>query len=448
MANSFFIYQDTENVIKVICGALIGSKQENVRELFIRRADFISDLSVTNKHCDYLLHALFVTLVCDKCADLLGKMSPESVKNLKEAVIAAKSYACPDKAAAVRLNEECFRKISSKLSPYDATCNNIERYSAIIASHVADFWDDAVAELDKWLNAIEEYQHNALVANLSKENASKGVKKVKTGVKKTKKAKVSFGVKNKGKIKMKQDKTLLSVQELADKLGMSVAQMKRRKDYCVKKYPESKAVMESYFIKQGNMKYFRAEYFDEFAKLLGGVKKYKPRAIKATKIVDVPVVGAKEGAEIKAKLAEVMVKDGAKTYSVGNMIPTKPTELTGIIGLQKMLEALLKSYQDACAELDVANKEYDAVWGDANNCKNPQERTKLLTLVQQANDRVVHCMSIVENKKDEYEQASDLLKQAQEDEEAARKANQKWESTLAMVDAYINFVTECTTNQK
>ena len=451
MANSFFICQDTENVIKVICRALISSKQENVRELFIRRTDFISDLSVTNKHCDYLLHALFVTLVCDKCTDLLSKMSPESVKKLKEAVVNAKSCARPDKAAAERLNQECFDKTHHlKQSQYESICNNIERYSAIIASHIADFWDDAIAELDKWLSAIEEFQRNAPVANVSKENVSKDAEKVKKA-KKARKTNAVSVVKNKGKSKMNQDKSLLSIQELADKLEMSVAQTNRKKAYVLKKNPAFKPLVESYFIKKGAMRYFRAECFDDFVKLLGDVKKYKPRAAKATKtvkVVDVPAVDSNDAAVIKAKLAEVVVQDDKTTNFVETVMPAKPTDLTGIVGLQKILDGFMESYQIACDELDAANKECDVLLERTKKCKDPQERTKLLALSQQANDRALTCIAVSEGKKDECELVSGLLKQAQEDSEAARKANQKWEETLAQVNAYIEFATKYMSDTK
>lgn len=436
MANSYTVLKDKEQFVIALCGALARSDQSAARNLLIQRADFISDL--TEVDCRYALHALFLTLVRDNPVDILSKMSSGRIDRLKNALVNVKKYSCPDKTEL----ENGGRLSGTQLAvsgKYAKSVNTVKRYSMLVASYVADFWDDVSGELDKWLNAIEEYQRNALVATASKENVSKDEKKVKKEVKKVKKAKSSSGQKNKKRTKMKRNTSLLSVQELADKLEMSVAQLKRKKDYVLKKYPEFKATMEGYFTKKSGAKYFCAEYFDEFAKMLDTIKHYKPRAAKETKVVDVPAVDPVEQAQIKAKLAEVVVQDGQMTTFVEAVMPVKPAELTGIVGLQKILDGFLKSYQIARNELDAANKECDVLLERTKECKDPQERTKLLALSQQANDRILKCMAVSEGKKDECELVSGLLKQAEEDSEAARKASQKWEKTLAQVNVYIEF---------
>ena len=438
MANSYTVLKDKEQFVIALCGALVRSDQSAARNLLIKRADFISDL--TEVDCRYALHALFLTLVRDNPVDVLSKMSSGRIDALKNALGSVKKYSCPNKTELEnggRLSEAQLA-VSGK---YAKSVNTLKRYSMLVAGYIADFWDDVSGELDKWSNAIEKYQRNAPVATVSKESASKDEKKVKKA-KKPRKTKAVSVVKNKGKSKMNQDKSLLSIQELADKLEMSVAQLKRKKDYVLKKYPEFKVTMEGYFTKKGGAKYFCAEYFDEFAKMLETVKHYKPRAAKVTKVVGAPAVDPVEKAQIKAKLAEVVVQDDKTTAFVETVMPEKPTELTGIVGLQKILDEFLKSYQIACDELDAANKECDVLLERTKECKDPQERTKLLALSQQANDRVLKCTAVSGGKKNKCELVSGLLKQAQEDSEAARKANQKWEKTLAQVNAYIEFATK------
>ncbi len=56
MANSYTVLKDKEQFVIALCGALVRSDQSAARNLLIKRADFISDL--TEVDCRYALPRL------------------------------------------------------------------------------------------------------------------------------------------------------------------------------------------------------------------------------------------------------------------------------------------------------------------------------------------------------------------------------------------------------
>ena len=414
---SIDIVMAKENVAQAIVYALLHSEQSAARNLVIQRAKIISDLAESD--CKYALHALFLTMVREDCKEIIAKMSADHIVALKNALGIAKSYACPDKAAAHKINNACSRKVSTKMSQYDTCMNNITRYSAIIAGHVADLWDDSIIELNKWSDAITGYRCMVPVAKVA-ESDKKANKKTKSKTKKMKKQHI-----------IKADKKHWTLSELSERLGISVFVFSAIRRRISKDNPKLAKKIKSWFVRSNgivgvSLKLFKARYFNELQKSIADYIKPNTKS-------------PRPKLKSKVDLDEI----------VKTVIPGQPTDMTGVVGLEKLLGVLMKLYKDACTEQEKVDGEYRAIWTSVNECENPNERTKLLTQLQQVNDRLVDCTKKVADKKNEVDEATDLSRRLAQTEaamqrtaEAARSAKQKWDETCAAVNAYVKFMTE------
>ena len=135
-------------------------KENSAREL-IMQVDTIRDvIQVTEGHnirCFYALHAIFLALLSVDCTDVLNEMSDVDIRVLAKCISVAKSRPCPDKNALEQSLNSLQNKGYVPSSP-DGISKAAYVNSNKIMHHVADLWDDAVAELNRWGDAIDNFE--------------------------------------------------------------------------------------------------------------------------------------------------------------------------------------------------------------------------------------------------------------------------------------------------
>ena len=135
-------------------------KENTARELIVQ-VDTIRDvIQVTEGHnirCFYALHAIFLALLSVDCTDVLNEMSDVDIRVLAKCISVAKSRPCPDKNALEQSLNSLQNKGYVPSSP-DGISKAAYVNSNKIMHHVADLWDDAVAELNRWGDAIDNFE--------------------------------------------------------------------------------------------------------------------------------------------------------------------------------------------------------------------------------------------------------------------------------------------------
>ncbi len=310
--------QDSEFVANLL-GAWNAKKKQfnkNIALDLITKPETIKNLSqVTDDHnvrCFYAMHAISIALDGVNCSDILNKMSDADIKILQKSIQAAKQRLRPDTEALEKgLANSRARKYeqSSRLGIERAA----NQKSMALYGIVAERWDNAVAELNRWGDAVDNFErvvpiakqwvtYEELYVALGFENIGQFYKtkyklsKTHSEIEKWFECHGSdgklFNMAHFEELKklidemhvVKTSKDVWTIVQLADKMGLNGEndQQKCKKvtviKYAIKKkFPE----VEKYFTP--TRRGFYAEYFEDFQNLRALVFAKKPKAEKRTK---------------------------------------------------------------------------------------------------------------------------------------------------------------------
>lgn len=284
--------------------------------------------------CKYALHAVLAPLVSEKCHDVLDNMNDEDIQTLKKCISIAKFYPRPSKSG----NDSDIATTEEKINTRKEILHVSSGGSVVPIEHAlsenqiivlkrelkvyqlekefteeentdkkqaSEFWSDAIAELDRWFNAIETYKRTSKYVPLATEvlDDKKGEPKAE-------------------KILIKDQDLLLTIKQVAERLGTTPQKVYAHISRCLNgKNQDSAAKVKEYFVfttKEGKkqVQALRESCFEEYKKLFASIRKYnrKPKAIEQQPVVQPKVektakpqnVAHKDYTDVKA--AEAIVK--------------------------------------------------------------------------------------------------------------------------------------------
>lgn len=229
---------------------------------------------------------------------------------------------------------------------------------------------------------------------------------------------------------------IISMENLAKKLGWSIATLRANLSIVLKKAkPERKAEINSWFVSSDIKKSYKSglkiEFVDEVVKLFDGGRKYSKettsfvrtpvKAIeKSAKVVKKAKKQKKrsvDAAEIKAELDKVLVKPGDSMVVVSEPEPveSKPMTWPDVVALDKMLTRWTKMLEAATQEHDVAERECNDIAAQLVS-KNAAERVNMINQMQSANDAVLVAAGHVREIQEKIDRANALKQERQEAE--------------------------------
>jgi len=252
---------------------------------------------------------------------------------------------------------------------------------------------------------------------------------------------------------------IISMENLAEKLGWSIATLRSNLSIVLKKAkPERRAEINSWFVSSDIKKNYKSglkiEFIDKVVKLFEGGRKHSKKTtsfvrtpVKETPKEFVKLKKAKkqkkqmvDEAEINMELDKVLVKPENSMVIVSNSksVESKPMTLLDVVALEKMLTAWNEMLAAATQERDAAEQNYKDVSAQVLTVKNAAERGDMLKQMMSANDAVLAAADNVREIQEKIDRANALK---QERAEAAR--------ILAEKDALIAaFLKEASVNKK
>ena len=402
-------FQKDTDTIKNIFDATSNCKAAKAREI-LAEPENLKGLLGCNKEnnapCFYALHALFIVLALrdtDRKV-FLNNMTDENIAILRELILIAKQRPLPDKES---LNKVLTTRSTKKLTPttQEYISNQSMILSARLTMDVADWWEDATKELDKWLNDINNF----------------------------KREKISVSIEN-----------WWSLADLAQKLGCkSMGAFYIKKCELLKQKSILAAEINSWFAHKGTKKLFNPEYFAEFKKLWDETKvpnrskiskskalakpqkaikakapkaERKPR--KAVETIIVPVVDQPK--EI-TKVEKPVVKHGRKPRQVQNTAKTESKELktlTDFKAFKEFIDWLAEQSAKAQNDFNTKTVDYESKLEALRAVKDSEQRVELLQQITEANTGVIESEKAFHQISEKFTQATKLfddLKKAQAD---------------------------------
>ena len=379
---------DTESILN-----LVSRKNKTVLNLG-------ADIDYKWKQCDYILHALLFVLKDAEPMNILKNMSKDNVAFVKDAISIVKSYKCPDAIeidVAQKLFTEYYRKNGKPgLSEYKKAENNIIRFSANITKLIAENWDAAVAEIDKWSNELGiEHQNtkSAVVAQETKSKASSAKPVVHVARQSVAGTAPVAAVPT--ELKHGENK-MITIAELAKKMGYKDAGV----FYCsrnqyLRKHPDDREVIGKWFVVtvEGGIKraFFDEQHFDELVKMM------RPARAKAAKNTNKKSRGSKKTVANN----EDLVVDNA---SVSDGV----TDMTGVIALKTYLAQIQKLYDDLEQEHQNAVQHYEELKQQTKQAED--NLNKLRVRLDTLHENLVDTNGLMQR----YDNATQSLKNAEE----------------------------------
>ena len=380
--------------------------------------------------CKYALHAVLAPLVSEKCHDVLDNMNDEDIQTLKKCISIAKFYPRPSKSG----NDSDIATTEEKISTRKEILHVSSGGSVVPVEHAlsenqiivlkrelkvyqlekefteeenadkkqaSEFWSDAIAELDRWFNAIETYKRTSKYVPLATEvlDDKKGEPKAE-------------------KILIKDQDLLLTIKQVAERLGTTPQKVYAHISRCLNgKNQDSAAKVKEYFVfttKEGKkqVQALRESCFEEYKKLFASIRKYnrKPKEIEET-----------------ANAQDVAHK---------TLLDVKATESTAT-AIIRLIE-IAAQYDIKHGELESAKNDLTLVQKAMIGQTDPQKVDELANKILAAN-------TVVKQKTTEFEtcvQAKNLLNKKDSAQTAKAEAEQSLvKATKDLDEVFVNIAT-------
>ena len=363
----------------------LTEKIELLSDLLNRNCKTVSDIAraVDNKNfrqCDYIFHALFWALREKAPFKILNQLSDEKVLMLKDVIDVAKTQIRPtdqeSQSASILGKDYCRKNEQVKSNEIQKAQNNVVRFSAFITVTVSKYWDGAVAELEKWSDAIDERMSSISLTSVKKVrqpnlpiNPQKWELERNAALAKEKQQNIAAPVvdqepqqiiapapkeitpapQQKQEEKQDMKKTeFWSTKELSEKLGYTkITSFHMRKLHVKETHPE----ILDWFSKDGRK--FDSTHFEELKAIFQERKKRSKGSSKPTEPAQTPTVQpapvpATDGYAVIESKQIIAVNPEAESTPIGGIDSIEqPTDLLGIKGLETYLEKLNTLYNNA-----------------------------------------------------------------------------------------------------
>ena len=343
--------------------------------------------------CFYALHAILLALVSEDRDEILNEMSDANIDTLKKCIVIAQKRIRPNVKIAENKRDMRSAEIAMGITPNSMVCNGMIK-TAQIALNVNVFWDEAVAELQKWSDAIKNYK---------RPQSEDSVEKIDRifEIQPDDNSEVSEAKEN---TEPKKEVELWTTDMLVEKLGCKTkAAFQTKKSEIIKNNADRADEIRGWFIVRWRRPaLFKAEFFGELQKLWtkGATKQKTVRNTKKNTSVAKPVVNKEE----KQKTAK------------------QPKTLSDV----KALEAYIVALCELCDNADKAVKSSETVYENAMKeaaTAKPADRRKLLEHALNANDKIAEAQSTFDEFKQRLDTAKKLLQDKKHAEETLHNIN-------------------------
>lgn len=357
------------------------------RELLVTKTYDIFNLAQDNeKHelkCFYALHAILLALVSEERNNILNEMSDAGIDTLKKCIVIAKKRMRPNVKIVKDKRDMRSNEIAMGIAQ-NSVVNNGMIKTAQIALNVGAFWNEAIAELQKWSDAVDNYKKTRLEKSVEPINQIT----------------VSQSDDNS---KTKEEVELWTTDMLAEKLGCkSKGSFHTKKSEIIKNNANRADEINSWFIIRWHRPaLFKAEFFDKLQKLwVKGAKQKPVKKVKEKVPATKPVVNKEE--------------------------KQKPIKQPKTLSDVKALEAYIAALQTLSDNAGKAVKSSEDAYADAmqkvTNAK-PADRRELLERALKANDKIAEDQATFDEFKQRLDTANKLLQDKKRAEEKLRSVN-------------------------
>ena len=386
------------DIIERTLDALENVKASAAREILSNPKDLKRLLINDSKNpvvCFYVLHALFIILALREInqKEFLNSMSDENIGVLHELITVAKTRIRPiPKILASLIQKRKKEQLATNSLEYIQ--NKAMISSARLSINIDKYWEDAIQELEIWLDAIDNFKREE-----KNSQTTDSLEKWWT------------------------------LKELADKLGcpnMNVFYMKKCE--LLKQKPFLTAEINSWFGQKGVKKLFNPKCFAELKTLWNEVSTVsKPAAKKgnskkaAAAKVDVTVRKPRKPKTAKAATG-TQPKVKKQDKKLKTLVDVKAFE-TFLIGLQNARDEALKDLEDK-------EKSYQALACEVLATEAPDKRTDLLSDVSAVKEAVKNSKNEFETLVDKFSEGAQLLLQQQNIEKAFKQITTKIETFM------------------
>ena len=418
-AQQMSIAQIDADIIEKTLDALENVKASAAREILSKPEDLKRLVLGGDKNpvvCFHVLHALFIVLAFREInhKEFLNSMSDENISVLRELITVAKTRIRP---VPETLNELIQKRKEKRLLPntreYIATQAMIS--SARLSISVEKYWEDAVRELEIWLNEIDNFKREEQV---SKDDDSL--------------------------------QTWWTMKELAEKLACKdVDAFYRGKCELLKQKPLLAAEINSWFGQKGVKKLFNPKCFAELKTLWNEIilqpKTKVNQGRRTRKTSATPKASVKKAARKKsenvvtAPTAQIVqntqtpkAKRGRKPkkakVEVQAETPKDDKELKTLVDVKAfktLLTGLQKIRDEALKDLEAKEKSYQTLASEVLAAEDPDKRTDLLNDVSAANEAVKKAKNEYESLAEQLKKGSELLLQQQAIEKELKQITAK-----------------------
>lgn len=363
------------------------------RELLVTKTYDIFNLAQDNeKHelkCFYALHAILLALVSEERNDILNEMSDTNIDILKKCIVIAQKRIRPNTKIVENKRDMRSAEIAMGIAQNSMVYNGMIK-TAQIALNVNAFWDEAVTELQKWSDAVNNYQRPHLENSAEKidcmfEKQPDDNSEVKENT------------------ESKEEVELWTTDVLVEKLGCkSRAAFYTKKSEIIKNNADRADEINGWFIVRWHRPaLFKAKFFDELQKLwVKGAKQKTVKKVKEKVPATKPVVNKEE--------------------------KQKPIKQPKTLSDVKALEAYIVALQELCDNAGKAVKSSEDAYADAmqkaTNAK-PADRRELLERALNANDKIAEAQATFDEFKQRLDVANKLLQEKKHAEEKLRSVN-------------------------
>jgi len=348
--------------------------------------DIFNLIQNNEKHelkCFYALHAILLALISEDTNDILKEMSNTNIDVLKKCIVIAQKRKRPN--AKIVQDKLDTRSVEIAMGiAQDSVVNKGMIKTAQIALNVGVFWNEAIAELQKWSDAVD---------NCKKTRLEKSVEPINQIT-------VSQSDDNS---KTKEEVELWTTDILVEKLGCkSKGYFHTKKSEIIKNNADRADEINGWFIVRWHRPaLFKAKFFDELQKLwVKGAKQKPVKKVKEKVPATKPVVNKEE--------KQTIIK--------------RPKTLSDV----KALETYIAALRELCDNADKAVKSSEDAYADAikeaTNAK-PADRHELLERALKANDKIAEAQATFDEFKQCLDAANKLLQDKKRAEEKLRNVN-------------------------
>ena len=398
--------------------------------------------------CFYAMHALGLALIDGNCNDILNQMSDNQIKTLQHCFLIAAEHARPNGEVIKQRISERFAELRNPTEKTDRLVCATMLHSLQISNQISDLWNESLAELKKWSNAIANFDRRApqwvptseawqklgcadkgewhrLLADVRKANSDRK-EEIKSWIKVVQRtalfdmthfeelSDMCDQVRRRGAYAVSYEvEGWLTLDQLMQKLGCQYWMFNKYYNRILALGDDKAQKLNEWFRHDPNLHnkvYFQEAAFAEFEKLFNQVSTRSRKAKKGVKANISAIQPVKQ--RVKAQTATKQAEQAAQVEQVAQVetpMVKHPTNQLEVKGLMAQLDALQKLCDTARQDIKQAEANYACVLDEIAKA-TAKERVELFTKLTTANQVILdrqNTVSAVEQR------AADILRNAE-----------------------------------